>query len=266
MFDSPAYANLTTAYLERVFNPRTPNDPRVRYFSVGGVAGRLNVWHPLWFSKLVVDGAEAREREEGEEGEEDSAWGNDGLVTVRSAQWGEYLGTLQGADHWRLRGAGGLELGEQLPELVSAQWNRLARVLGSSSAATGETGSPSAASAAAAAVAREQSVRTSREEERRIADVLAKSTERLSAVVDWLVEHVPMDSRRASIVAFSDVGIPWAKSRMLNGSTRLPSPLGLPTMSELANILYTCKIVVRKNITDFRRRYDVQQSKANKNE
>ena len=67
-----------------------------------------------------------------------------------------YLGTLHGADHWRLRGAGGLELGEQLPELVSAQWNRLARVLGSNSAAAmgSGTGSPSRASAAAAAVAR----------------------------------------------------------------------------------------------------------------
>ncbi|TFY67674.1 hypothetical protein EVG20_g3856 [Dentipellis fragilis] len=36
LFDSPAYANLTTSFLTENFNPRTPDDPRVRYFSVGG--------------------------------------------------------------------------------------------------------------------------------------------------------------------------------------------------------------------------------------
>ncbi|TFY76123.1 hypothetical protein EWM64_g7893, partial [Hericium alpestre] len=40
MFDSPAYANLTTSYLNTVFNPHTPDDPRVRYFSVAGRVAR----------------------------------------------------------------------------------------------------------------------------------------------------------------------------------------------------------------------------------
>lgn len=34
--------------------------------------------------------------------------GNDGLVSVSSAKWGEFLGTVDGAHHWELRGEGGL--------------------------------------------------------------------------------------------------------------------------------------------------------------
>ena len=97
MFDSPAYANLTTRYLTKIFNPRTPDDPRVRYFSVAGRTGSVNVWHPLWLPKVVLDGANGME-------------GNDGLVSVESARWGEFLGTLEGADHWAVRGASGIEL------------------------------------------------------------------------------------------------------------------------------------------------------------
>ena len=37
-------------------------------------------------------------------------WGNDGLVTVQSAKWGEFLGILEECDHWELRGARGIEL------------------------------------------------------------------------------------------------------------------------------------------------------------
>lgn len=34
--------------------------------------------------------------------------GNDGLVTVDSSRWGDFLGVLEGCDHWDIRGAGGL--------------------------------------------------------------------------------------------------------------------------------------------------------------
>jgi triacylglycerol lipase len=34
-------------------------------------------------------------------------WGNDGLVSVRSAQYGEWLGVVDGCDHWDTRGANG---------------------------------------------------------------------------------------------------------------------------------------------------------------
>jgi len=136
LFDSPAYANLTTSYLTETFNPRTPDDPRVRYFSIAGRMSALNIWHPLWFPKVVLDSAS-------------EGGANDGLVSVDSARWGEFLGTLEGADHWALRGASGIEFDVELPD-AWINWGRPA--------------------------------------------ALKSSTDRLSAVVDWLVEQMPVAS------------------------------------------------------------------------
>lgn len=67
---------------------------------------------------MVLDGVEEKERErlkkvwelenDGQQtwGEkekppfwaDESQWGNDGLVTVQSARWGEFLGTMEGCD------------------------------------------------------------------------------------------------------------------------------------------------------------------------
>ncbi|KAL5519824.1 hypothetical protein ACEPAG_1484 [Sanghuangporus baumii] len=105
--DSPAYANLTTHYLQDVFNPATPDDPRVRYYSIAARTDSMSVIHPLWLPKTILDGYEAREREAHPYPDEVD-WGNDGLVTVRSAKWGEFLGTMEGCDHWDVRGGGGL--------------------------------------------------------------------------------------------------------------------------------------------------------------
>jgi triacylglycerol lipase len=113
--DSPAYACLTSAYLNEVFNPATPNDPNVKYFSVAGRTGSVSILHPFWFTKMVLDGYEEKERARllsEAFAQEDSSrpppenpvwadqreWGNDGLVTVQSARWGEYLGTLDNVD------------------------------------------------------------------------------------------------------------------------------------------------------------------------
>ncbi|KAJ7248595.1 Alpha/Beta hydrolase protein [Mycena haematopus] len=128
--DSPAYANLTSSYLNDVFNPQTPDDPRVRYFSVAGRMPGINIWHPLWLPKTVLDGVEEKERERlrtlwENEGQTEAdplwrrprEWGNDGLVTVQSAKWGEFLGIMEGCDHWELRGARGIEFGVDLPAL-----------------------------------------------------------------------------------------------------------------------------------------------------
>jgi hypothetical protein len=41
------------------------------------------------------------------EGESGSR-GNDGLVTIESAKWGHFLGTLENCDHWEVRGSSGL--------------------------------------------------------------------------------------------------------------------------------------------------------------
>lgn len=104
--DSPAYANLTSTYLTQVFNPSTPDDPHVKYWSVAGRinATNLNIWHPFWLPKMVLDGWEESERarikDEGtsKRWEDEREWGNDGLVTVQSAKWGDFLGIMEGCD------------------------------------------------------------------------------------------------------------------------------------------------------------------------
>ncbi|EMD39653.1 hypothetical protein CERSUDRAFT_132132 [Gelatoporia subvermispora B] len=122
LLDSPAYANLTTAYLSREFNPSTPDSPSVKYFSVAGRVSDVSIWHPLWLPKMVLDGFEQRERERlrsnGDLRWKDSReWGNDALVTVQSARWGEFLGIMEECDHWDLRGSRGLDV--ELPSIPS---------------------------------------------------------------------------------------------------------------------------------------------------
>jgi triacylglycerol lipase len=92
----------------------------------------MSVWHPLWLPKLVIDAAEEQEayavQKDMATPQEypgtpdgtvsypdmdlgrgrDPERGNDGLVTVSSAKWGEFLGTMEGCDHWEMRGARGL--------------------------------------------------------------------------------------------------------------------------------------------------------------
>lgn len=196
MFDSPAYANLTTRYLTKIFNPRTPDDPRVRYFSVAGRTGSLNIWHPLWLPKVVLDGANGRE-------------GNDGLVSVESARWGEFLGTLEGADHWAVRGASGIELLDvDLASVVGsrdawglADWGRFVRALGGIEE-QGHAARVQQAQGTSASVAREDRALSSTSSSSLPSpsssssdEGLRWSTERLSAVFDWLVEQVPIASR-----------------------------------------------------------------------
>lgn len=81
--DSGAFTQLTTDYVTRHFNPVTPNDPQVRYFSYGASATPhlLSVFRLSHDLMLQLEGA------------------NDGLVSVRSAKWGDYMGTLVGVTH-----------------------------------------------------------------------------------------------------------------------------------------------------------------------
>jgi triacylglycerol lipase len=68
----------------RRFNAATPDQPKVRYFSFGGDVQPSHLTPFLrraWSILTPVEGA------------------NDGLVSVTSARWGEYLGTLR-ADHF----------------------------------------------------------------------------------------------------------------------------------------------------------------------
>jgi hypothetical protein len=92
--DTPAYANLTTSFLQNTFNPMTPDSPSVQYFSFGAVIPKppvgqedtgLPIWHPLYIPHKVVTEREGRE--------------NDGLVSLKSARWGKFVGQLA-CDHW----------------------------------------------------------------------------------------------------------------------------------------------------------------------
>lgn len=216
MFDSPAYANLSTTYLNKVFNPNTPDDPNVRYFSVAGRLSSMSIFHPLWMTKMVLDGYEEKERERVgdrwryQDGGE--RWGNDGLVTIQSARWGEFLGILEECDHWELRGARGLEIGdifgakESDPSAsgngwLSGDWGRVVRALKREEKQAREAGAETSErrerereAGADAGIAR-ASGESAKERERSGDDVVKASTERVSAVFDWIVEQVPTRSQ-----------------------------------------------------------------------
>ncbi|KAK7049413.1 hypothetical protein VNI00_006014 [Paramarasmius palmivorus] len=229
ILDSPAYANLTSNYLNNVFNPATPDDPNVKYFSIAGRMPNVSIWHPFWLPKMVLDEFEQKERRRLKENWEkrDSLdwerpiwarpeeWGNDGLVTIQSAKWGEFLGTMEGCDHWELRGARGIEFGVDLPAIPAIG-------LGPPSSVTGGTGNNSSMpnhdhqdgwnlkdwgwflkawrkeekihrEAASKAQTKAKGDRQkAREEEREKDDAVIKaSTDKLSVVFDWLTERVP---------------------------------------------------------------------------
>ncbi|KAK3394881.1 Alpha/Beta hydrolase protein [Podospora didyma] len=84
-WETGAFAQLTTKYMNEEFNPKTPDDPSVRYFSYGAMLRtKPPLLSPFRLSHKVV------EEKEGP---------NDGLVSVRSSQWGVYKGTLLGVNH-----------------------------------------------------------------------------------------------------------------------------------------------------------------------
>jgi hypothetical protein len=90
--DTPAYANLTTSFLQNTFNPMTPDSSQVEYYSFGAVIPKeqggetgLPIWHPLYLPHKVVTEREGSD--------------NDGLVSLKSARWGKFVGKLA-CDHW----------------------------------------------------------------------------------------------------------------------------------------------------------------------
>jgi triacylglycerol lipase len=78
-----AFSQLTRKYMGEEFNPKTPDDPRVRYFSYGATVD------PSWWSAFYTT-HKVVARLEGP---------NDGLVSVKSSQWGTYKGTLADVSH-----------------------------------------------------------------------------------------------------------------------------------------------------------------------
>jgi triacylglycerol lipase len=77
------FKQLTRAFMKEEFNPTVLDDPAVAYFSYGAKA------RPHFFGVF----RQAWERLYREEGD------NDGMVSVESAKWGEYIGTINQVDH-----------------------------------------------------------------------------------------------------------------------------------------------------------------------
>ena len=211
MLDSPAYANLTTRYLTEVFNPATPDNPNVKYFSIAGRCEGVNVWHPLWLPKLVLDGYESKLRGQSDPPSRRDPgwqWGNDCLVSIESAKWGEFLGVLEGCDHWAMRGASVLDLNYDFSVSASIpipslsiigigggngkdndwglkDWGRFVKLWKSEETKqmesdrklpAGKDGPP---------------VDDSKERE----NALKTSTDKVSAMLDWIVDQVPLTSK-----------------------------------------------------------------------
>ncbi|KAI0813324.1 Alpha/Beta hydrolase protein [Xylaria sp. FL0064] len=105
--ETGAFEQLTSTYMNNDFNPRTPDDPQVSYFSYGAMMNRPPLFSLFRQSHGVISRVEGP---------------NDGLVSVASAQWGSYKGTLVDVSHldlinwtnrwrWMLRSLVGIKPG-----------------------------------------------------------------------------------------------------------------------------------------------------------
>ncbi|KAF8632986.1 hypothetical protein AX15_001583 [Amanita polypyramis BW_CC] len=85
--DGKAFECLTVEHMHK-FNDETPDVPDVKYFSWGAIyePGLIDTWK--YPHSVIME----------KEGE------NDGLVSVKSAKWGTYLGTLEHVNHLDLVG------------------------------------------------------------------------------------------------------------------------------------------------------------------
>jgi hypothetical protein len=82
--DAPAFTNLTREYCER-FNQLTLDDPNV-YYSSYAAHSELNNFSVLSFAQKIINEREGM---------------NDGMVSVESAKWGDFVGIVNGS-HWDL--------------------------------------------------------------------------------------------------------------------------------------------------------------------
>lgn len=80
----PAFYQLTTTYCSH-FNKITPDDPSVAYFSYGAC------FKPRWYNMFYMSWCVISNLSGGVP--------NDGMVSIQSARWGRYLGTLENVDH-----------------------------------------------------------------------------------------------------------------------------------------------------------------------
>ncbi|KAB8228140.1 triglyceride lipase [Aspergillus alliaceus] len=84
--ETDAFSQLTQEYMEKTFNPTTPDVKSVRYFSYGA-SMQPSLWSIFRLSHRYLEQVEGH---------------NDGLVSVASSRWGgddSYKGTLMGVSH-----------------------------------------------------------------------------------------------------------------------------------------------------------------------
>ncbi|CDK26864.1 unnamed protein product [Kuraishia capsulata CBS 1993] len=77
---------LSQEYCDTEFNPETPDDPRVLYFSYGSRC------KPSWTNPFYYPWKLLKQKE----------GPNDGMVSCQSARWGQYMGTIENVDHLEL--------------------------------------------------------------------------------------------------------------------------------------------------------------------
>ncbi|EPZ32962.1 alpha/beta-hydrolase [Rozella allomycis CSF55] len=85
--DVRGFQNLTTKFCKDVFNPQTQDNKNVLYFSYGASPSKFNQLSVLALSHKIIKLREGS---------------NDGMVSIKSSEWGQYLGTLD-AEHFCLR-------------------------------------------------------------------------------------------------------------------------------------------------------------------
>jgi hypothetical protein len=81
--ETGAFKQLTCEYMADSFNPRTPDDESVRYYSYGA-SFEPHLLSLFRKSHRVIKHLEGP---------------NDGLVSVNSSRWGTYCGTLNNVNH-----------------------------------------------------------------------------------------------------------------------------------------------------------------------
>lgn len=86
LLDTPAYAHLTTDYCQSQFNPYTPDDPTVSYFSYNAYVDTMPRTNLLRFPWKVIYNQVGL---------------NDGVVPLDSGKWGKLVETVH-ASHFDL--------------------------------------------------------------------------------------------------------------------------------------------------------------------
>jgi triacylglycerol lipase len=155
---------------------------------------------------MVLDGVERKAQQRSSFHPDDRGWGNDCLVSIESAKWGEFLGVLEGCDHWEMRGARSLDLNvdfssvsmpsfaRPLMKRTDQEWNlkdwskfvklwktEEDKAAVSESMKTSHSQMPSQSSIDEGDLDREKALKS--------------STDKVSAVLDWIVDQVPATNK-----------------------------------------------------------------------